>query len=143
MLPFTDLFITDIKFMDSARHKEITGVPNELILENILRVAGAGVPLVIRTPIIPGWNDDEENMLAIGAFIKEKLGDSLVQYQLLPYRKMGTEKYDSLGRAYPMGAYQAPEREEWEKNLLGIRDMLAEQYGIPVAAGSGEKLPGY
>ena len=140
VLPYTDLFITDIKFMDSERHKRITGVPNEPILENILRVAEAGVPMVVRTPVIPGWNDDGENLLAIGKFLKEKLGSALVQYQLLPYRKMGTEKYATLGRDYPMGDYEAPEREVWERNLLEKRDLLRERFGIPVAAGSGEKL---
>jgi len=143
VLPYTDMFITDIKFFDSARHNDVTGVPNELILENIIHVAKSGVPMVIRTPVVPGWNDDDENMLAIGRFIKENLGDSVIQYQLLPYRKMGTEKYATLNQPYPMGDYEAPERAVWEENLLRIRNMLSTKFGIPVAAGSGEKLPGY
>ena len=142
VLPFTDLFITDIKYFDSARHKEITGVPNELILSNIKHVAEAGVPIVLRTPIVPGWNDDDENMLAIGRFVKEELGSSVITWQLLPYRKMGTEKYATLNQPYPMGDYVPPERSEWEPNLLRIRDMLVERFGVPAVAGSGEKLPG-
>jgi len=140
VLPRTDLFITDIKHMDDSAHKRLTGVGNELILENICRVAAGGTPLIIRTPVVPGYNDDEENILAIGRFIKEKLGDAVIQYQLLPYRKMGTEKYASLCRPYPMGDDAAPERSVWEPRLLGLRDLLRDTYGIPAVAGSGEKL---
>ena len=66
VMEYTDLLITDIKFIDSARHQEVTKAPNELILSNMKRIAGTGVPMVIRTPIVPGWNDDDENMLGIG-----------------------------------------------------------------------------
>ena len=142
VLPHTDIFITDVTYADSARHKEVTGVGNELILKNIRHVAETGIPMVIRTPVVPGWNDDDENMFAIGEFVKS-LGDSVIQYQLLPYRKMGTEKYATLNQPYPMGDYEAPERSVWEVNLLRLRDELRERYGIPVEAGSGEKLPGY
>lgn len=141
VMKYTDLLITDIKFFDSDRHKKVTGVPNELILKNIKHIKELGVPMVIRTPIVPGWNDDDENMLAIGKFVEE-LGDRVVQYQLLPYRKMGTEKYATLNQDYPMGDYEAPEREVWEANLLNIRDKLKERYNIPVVAGSSQKLPG-
>ena len=141
VLPFTDLFITDIKHLDSAVHKRLIGVGNELILKNICHVAARGVSMVIRTPVVPGYNDDEENILAIGKFIKEQLGSAVIQYQLLPYRKMGTEKYATLCEAYPMGDYVPPERSEWEPNLLHLRDLLVETYGIPAVAGSAEKLP--
>lgn len=143
VLPYTDLLITDIKYFDSARHKAVTGAGNELILKNIKHVAGYGIPLVIRTPVVPGWNDDDENMMEIGRFIKETLGDSVIQYQLLPYRKMGTEKYATLNQPYPMGEYEAPAREVWERNLLRLRDKLIERYGIPAVAGSVEKLREY
>ena len=104
----TDLVITDIKHMDPEKHKEITGVDNKLILQNIRRTAELGKKLVIRTPVVIGYNADEENMRATGAFIRDELGGSIIQYQLLPYRKMGTEKYDSLGQPYPMGDYEPP-----------------------------------
>lgn len=143
VLDYTDILITDIKYIDSERHKAVTGLGNELILRNIRHVAERGIPIVIRTPVVPGWNDDDENMMGIGGFIRDNLGSSVIQYQLLPYRKMGTEKYATLNRPYPMGDYEAPERDVWEVNLLAIRDKLVETYGIPAVAGSGEKLPGY
>jgi pyruvate formate lyase activating enzyme len=137
---YTDLVITDIKDMDSARHMKNTGAGNELILENIKRTASMGMPLVIRTPIVPGYNSEPENIRAIASFIKSELGGRIIQYQLLPYRKMGTEKYASLGKPYPMEDYTPPERDEWEKNLRTLTAMVKSEYDIPVVSGSGHKL---
>lgn len=137
---YTDIIITDIKHMDREKHMEYTGVPNERILGNIKRASRLGKPLVIRTPIVDGYNNDEENLRKTGEFIRGGLGGRIVQYQLLPYRKMGTEKYDSLGMPYPMDGYAAPERAKWEQNLLELAAMLAQDYGIPVVAGSSNKL---
>lgn len=139
--PYTDLFFTDIKNMDTEVHKRWSGKGNELILENIKQTAKAGKKMVVRVPVIPQINDSDENMRATAAFLKENTGDSLVQVQLLPYRKMGIEKYNSLGIPYPMGDdYKMQERSVWEANLLRIRDMLREEYQLPVEAGSSEKI---
>ena len=139
--PYTDLFFTDIKNMDSAVHKKWSGAGNELILETIRQTAQAGKKLVVRIPVIPQINDSDENMRATAAFMRDNLGDSLVQVQLLPYRKMGIEKYNSLGIPYPMGDdYKMQERSVWEANLLRIRDMLRDEYQLPVEAGSSEKI---
>lgn len=137
---FTDLVITDIKHMDTKKHEAFTGAGNELILKNIRRAAELGKKIVIRTPVVPGYNSDEANIRATGAFIRDALGGSIVQYQLLPYRRMGTEKYDSLGIAYPLDDYQAPERSEWKQNLLRLADLLTCEYGLPAVAGSSQKL---
>ena len=139
---YTDLVITDIKHMDPKAHKEITGAGNELILSNIKRTAELQKKLVIRTPVVPGYNGDEENIRKTGGFIRDELGGAIVQYQLLPYRKMGTEKYDSLGLPYPMGDYTPPERAEWEANLARLAGILVEEYGLPAVAGSAKKLTG-
>ena len=140
---YTDFIITDIKHMDSAKHREIAGTGNELILENIRKTAefcaANDVPLVVRTPIVPHYNADEENLRAIGAFLRD-LPCEIKAYQLLPYRKMGTEKYDSLGLEYPMGDYIPPERADWEANLLELAEMLRTEYNIPAVAGSAGKL---
>ncbi len=137
---YTDLVITDIKHMDSASHRAITGAGNERILENILRTAALGKPLVIRTPVVPGYNGDEENIRRTGAFLRDRLGGRILQYQLLPYRRMGTEKYESIRRPYPMEAYRAPERAEWEPLLQRYAVLLREEYGLPAAAGSSARL---
>jgi pyruvate formate lyase activating enzyme len=73
-------------------------------------------------------------------FIRDALGNQIVQYQLLPYRKMGIEKYESLGIPYPMGDYQPPERSEWEAELLRLCDILVTEYGVPAVPGSSNKL---
>lgn len=136
----TDLVITDIKHMDPEKHREYTGAGNELILKNIKRTAELGKKLVIRTPVVPGYNDSEENICAAGRFIKDALDNRIVQYQLLPYRKLGTEKYASLGIPYPMGDYTPPDRSVWEKNLLELAEMLRSRFGVPAVAGSSGKL---
>jgi pyruvate formate lyase activating enzyme len=135
-----DLVITDIKHMDTEKHKAFCGAGNELILNNIKRTVGLGKKLVIRTPVVPGYNGDEENIRRTGMFIRDALGNQIVQYQLLPYRKMGIEKYESLGIPYPMGDYQPPERSEWEAELLRLCDILVTEYGVPAVPGSSNKL---
>ncbi len=137
---YTDLVITDIKHMDSGKHCEFCGAGNELILENVKKTVDMGKKLIIRTPIVPGYNGGEDNIRKTGAFIRDELGNQIVQYQLLPYRKMGTEKYDSLGIPYPMGDYQPPERDEWEAELLRLTGILVNEYGVPAVPGSSSKL---
>jgi pyruvate formate lyase activating enzyme len=140
VIPYADLVITDIKCMDSARHKEITGRGNEQILKNIIRAGELGKKLVIRTPIVPDYNADEDNIRAIGRFLAENVRGNVVQYQLLPYRKMGTEKYASIGKPYPLEDYQAPERSQGEANLLHLAELLREEFGLPAVAGSSAKI---
>ena len=137
---YADVIITDIKHMDSAAHKSFSGVGNERILENIRRTSALGKPLIIRTPVVMGFNADEANIRAIGVFLRDELGGRVLQYQLLPYRKMGTEKYASLRRPYPLENYAVPEREAWEPLLRRYADMLREEYGLPAVAGSGAKV---
>jgi pyruvate formate lyase activating enzyme len=127
--------------MDTEKHKAYTGVGNERILQNIRRTVEMGKPLVIRTPIVPDCNNSEENIRATGAFVRDELKNRIVQYQLLPYRKMGTEKYATLLMPYPMGDdYVPPERSVWEQNLLDLTHILTEEFGVPAVPGSSHKL---
>lgn len=137
---FSDLVITDIKHMDSKKHRELCDAGNERILDNIKKTVALGKKLVIRTPVVPGYNGDEESIRAIGAFIRDELDNQIVQYQLLPYRRLGIEKYESLGLPYPLRDYEPPERQVWETELLRLTDMLITDFGIPAAAGSSNKL---
>ena len=135
----TDLVITDIKHMDDHAHKLQTGVGNKLILENIERTAELNKKLVIRIPVMPAFNDDEGNIKATGAFIRDVLQNRVLQVQLLPYRKLGTAKYESLNLPYPLGSdYTAPDRAVWEANILRLTDILTDM-GIPATAGSNVK----
>ena len=140
LLPVTDWWISDIKHMDSEAHRAGTGAGNERILDNLRFLAQQQVRLILRIPVIEGFNATEENMRATGAFISEALGGRIVQLQLLPYRKLGVEKYASLNQTYPMGEdFDAPPREQWEEKLLHFRDLL-RGYGLPAEAGTGGKL---
>jgi pyruvate formate lyase activating enzyme len=64
-----DLFLYDLKHMDSIRHREVTGAPNEVILENLRRLSAMGAKCLVRIPLIPGINDDEKNLVESGAFL--------------------------------------------------------------------------
>ncbi|MBF0527820.1 MAG: glycyl-radical enzyme activating protein [Deltaproteobacteria bacterium] len=91
----------DIKCLDRARHLEWTGVPNDHIKSNLvkLRAEYPGLPIRVRTPVIPGFNDDEESISSIIDFIH---GINEIDYELLAYHRMGTPKYGYLGRDYPL-----------------------------------------
>ena len=95
ILPYTDLFLYDLKHMDSEQHRIVTGVPNELILVNALKIAKAGGKMQIRIPVIPDFNDSEETVRAAGLFCKS-LGDAVIMVQLLPYHNLGVMKYQRI-----------------------------------------------
>lgn len=91
-----DLAICDIKHMDSEVHRRLTGVPNEQILDNIRYIRKVlQKPMNIRTPVVPGYNGDQENILATARFIADELGAD-VMYSLLPYHRLGESKSESL-----------------------------------------------
>ena len=96
-----NMLIMDIKCMDSAKHKEFTGVDNALILENFRRVCEEfpNLKILARTPVIPGFNDTEEDIRAIRKFIPRR---DNISYELLAYHRMGQPKYEYLGRRYEM-----------------------------------------
>ena len=93
----TDLAMLDIKHMDSETHRKITGVPNEPILDNIRYIRNTlKKEIMISLPCIPGYNDDDENILKTARFVAEELeGD--VPIRLLPYHRLGESKRESLG----------------------------------------------
>jgi pyruvate formate lyase activating enzyme len=96
ILPYTDLFLYDIKCMDSEMHKRYTGVSNELILANLARLLKSHAPIWVRIPIINGVNDTVEEMLKIRSFFEENGFPERIE--LLPYHAMGEHKYGALGR---------------------------------------------
>lgn len=136
----TDLFITDIKHMDSQLHRQRCGAGNELILDNIRHIVAAQANLVIRTPVIKGFNASDEQIIAIGRFIIDELDNRVLQHQLLPYRQLGTEKYASLNRRYPMEDYEGYEREEWEPDIRRFIDLL-QGMGVNAVSGNNKPLP--
>jgi len=89
-----DLFLYDLKQLDSARHEELTGVGNELILENLERLLEAGAGVTVRMPVIPGANDDDESLAGLADFVARHPGVRSVE--LLPYHPLGLHKYEAL-----------------------------------------------
>ncbi len=96
ILPYTDLFLYDIKCYDSEKHKKYTGTSNELILSNLKRLLQSGKAIWIRIPIIPDVTDNEEELLTIKAFLSSYGCPEKVE--LLPYHDMGEHKYAALGK---------------------------------------------
>ena len=138
-LPYIDLALCDLKHMDADAHKRYTAVSNELILSNLKKVVESGTPVVIRIPVVPQHNGTEDNLLATARFIADDLGGRVRQVQLLPFRKLGEDKYASLGMPYPMADFEAPPRESWEQSIRGFVDLMTA-YGVPAVAGSGGKI---
>ena len=98
VLNYVDLALLDIKHMDSDTHRELTGVPNELILDNIRHIYhDLHKTVTVRVPVIPGYNDDDVNIARTAKFVKEELGED-VGIHLLPYHRLGESKNDSLGK---------------------------------------------
>jgi len=107
ILPWTDWLLVDIKHTDTAAHRAETGVGNEEILKNIQAVASAGWGgrLIIRVPMIPGYNDTAENLRATARFVR---GLALQEVNLLPFHRLGAGKYEQLGLDYGRYAHLAP-----------------------------------
>ena len=100
LLENLDVYLMDIKHINSDKHREFTTQPNEKILENARRIAESGVKLIIRVPVIPGFNDTVEEIRDIASFAKTLKGVN--ELHLLPYHRLGEPKYEGLGREYLM-----------------------------------------
>lgn len=126
-LPYIDAMFVDIKHIDTKIHKQLTGSGNEIILKNIAAISDFGIPLTVRTPIIPGLNDSIENIRGIARFIKTL--KTVKEYELLPYHKLGVNKYRALGRAYQLDEIQPPAGSEME-NLVREANAVLNDTGI-------------
>ncbi len=113
ILPFVQWLFIDIKHMDPAKHAEGTGVPNETILGNIRWLASSGWPgrIIIRVPIVPGYNDAAENARATADFLTQT---GLHEINLLPFHRLGASKYEQLSLAYEYADHAAPSPEQME-----------------------------
>lgn len=112
LLPFTDMFLYDLKHTDDAMHREYTGASNRLILENLRRISKCGKSLEIRIPVIPGFNDDETTINSFGELLSGISGISAVR--LLPYHE-ARSKYDAIGKRYAMPSCSIPSRKKMDE----------------------------
>lgn len=127
-LRYLDTVLMDIKHTDSLKHEEFTGLRNELILANAKKIAASGVRLVIRVPTIPGFNDTEEEIGDIARFAASLPG--VKELHLLPYHRLGSDKYRGLDRPYLMGDTPVPDGAKMER----LR-RIAEGFGLTVILG--------
>ena len=128
-LPLVDYWMMDIKHMDPEQHKLFTGQPNDLILQNAKYIAQNHPHLTIRVPVVPGVNDTEEQIDAICAFA-DTLGPGAKAVHLLPYHRLGEDKYQRLGRPYFLQGTEplSPER---MNELLSV----ARKHRLPAQIG--------
>lgn len=106
ILPFTDLFLYDIKAFSAEKHKEGTGADNARILENAKRLSGKS-KILFRVPVIGGFNDEETEMQKIADFLKDISHEKV---ELLPYHALGEHKYRALGVNVEVFSVPSPER---------------------------------
>jgi pyruvate formate lyase activating enzyme len=128
LLPYIDMILYDLKEMDPNRHQRCVGVSNALILDNLRRLAHTGKSIIVRRPVIPGYNDEPAGVHALARFVAE-LG-TIPEIDLLPYHRYGRGKYERLGMRYPMGDEPSMQDEE----VFGLRDILVS-YGFRVKVG--------
>jgi pyruvate formate lyase activating enzyme len=131
VLPLIDTLFYDLKHTDDATHKRLTGVGNRLITENLQKIdqTAKALDIIVRMPVVPGVNDDDANLRALGDFcLKLK---KLKEIQLLPYHRLGIETYRTLSRPYPLDHVPAAE----EETLMPKIELL-KQMGLPVRIGS-------
>lgn len=125
----TDLFLFDLKMMESGLHRQWTGVPNGKILENLRILAESGASINIRIPLIGGVNDDEENITETARFIASLQGKKIA-VNLLPYHKIAMTKYQKLGRGEEFVSLEEPTQGRQQEAM----DILRE-HGIEVNIG--------
>ena len=120
-LPYVQWLFIDLKHMDPVKHTQAAGVPNDIILENLRWLAISGWPgrMMLRMPVIPGFNDDIANAHATAAFLEE-LGQR--EINLLPFHRLGTSKYEQLGIAYPYADQTAPPPEHLDSLAAVYRE---------------------
>jgi len=104
-----DLFLYDLKLMDDEKHKKYTGVSNSIIIENLMELSKVHDNINIRFPLIPGINDDKENILAMGEFINSLRG--IKRLNILPYHRIGNDKYNRLQKECMLSTIHTPSAE--------------------------------
>jgi len=124
-----DLVLYDLKHMDEARHLEGTGVSNKLILDNLKRLCEeCDLDLVVRIPLITGYNDDEENVRKTVEFLKST--GNINRLDLLPFNELPADKYEAMRLNWACGDLKTQSKED----LLALKEIV-EGYGIEVTIG--------
>ncbi len=125
---YVDLFLYDLKIMDPERHRKVTGVSNEVILQNLKKLTASGAGITVRVPVIPGYTSDEANLRSVFEFVSSL--DSTPEVNILPYHKLGKSKYGYAGREYGLDEIEPPEDGEMQAIAA-----LAESYDLTCTIG--------
>ena len=129
LLPLLDMVLYDLKHVNGDLHRQYTGIGNALILANLRQLAAHHAPLIVRIPLIPGFNADDDSLQSMAAFIID-LGAAVQRVDLLPYHTLGKVKYRALGRSYPW-----PEHARLTDAQVQACVASVAAYGLPVTIG--------
>lgn len=132
ILPYTDLFLYDLKFLDSDLHRNYTGAPNDLVLSNLIRLSRDGARINLRLIMLEGLNAEEEHLREIANWLKRH-SVRIDSVNLLPYHDYGRDKYRRLGREHETEAFVRPTDEKLEKLKA-----FMEGLGYRVAVGGSD-----
>jgi len=130
VLPQLDLVIFDLKHLDDAEHQRLTGVSNRLILENLRFLNDQNMRVVVQMPLIPGYNDSQDNLEAVFDLVKSL--PSVEGLSLLAYHALGAAKYTRAGRSYQLKELRTPPKEYLPEKMA-----LAEQHGVKLVRFNG------
>ena len=130
VIPYTDLFLFDIKHLDEKKHLELTGRSNRLILENFRLLAESGKDIYIRIPLIPGMNDDYDHLHQLRDFIISNKRESIKKINILPFHKTGASKYKKFNIPYRMDGVEPLDN----RQIMMVKEFFMET-GIPVKVG--------
>jgi pyruvate formate lyase activating enzyme len=132
VLEVSDMLLLDIKMVDNALHRRFTGVSNARILDNAARAAQYarehGTALWVRTPVIPGATDSEENVAAVGAFIALNMAGTVHRWELCAFNNLCRDKYERLGQEWDYKDEPLMRRADMER----LRDIAAQSAGLDV-----------
>lgn len=120
MLPFVDVVLYDLKGVDPALHRRRTGRPNHLILQNLRSLTQDGVQVMVRSPLVPDLNDNEEAMRDLAAFVLDL--KHVPPLEILPYHQLGEGKYEAIGMRGGLQAIPL-EREKVEALAAVLREL--------------------
>ncbi len=130
IIPYTDLFLYDLKHLDEKKHVHATGVSNTGILENLRFLLAGGKDVMLRIPVIPGFNDDKEYLDSLIDYITSIKTGSLKRINLLPFHKIGASKYKRFNMQYKMEGTEPPGKDD----MLRMKELFMKT-GIKVKIG--------
>ena len=133
ILPLVDLFLYDVKLMDENKHITYTSCSNRLIVGNLQKLSETGAHIIVRIPLIPGINDDDENLDACASFLAQL--PSLDGVALMPYHDIGLAKYQALGKKCKLTNTLSPTNEQ-----IAEAEELLSSYRLPVIKHPGRAV---